>query len=124
MAGKTTASRRFSEPPRLLEDDDKVIITLHGGLHTRKIDGNKFWQCPISETNTTNVELERDVFRCNEKSSTLQISMPCLQNAECYKKIGKVVYEGQVHQIASHVVALSNTVNTQCIAGRKGRHDS
>ncbi|KAG0431194.1 hypothetical protein HPB47_022015 [Ixodes persulcatus] len=90
--------KKAPRPPKLPEDDAKIVFRLRGGLNVRKEDR-------LSSENAGH-----DAFHFNEEQNTLIVSTPALENAVKYGGVHSMSLKGQTFEVVAYAIPPYDTI--------------
>lgn len=114
LAGKGSPTwnskpKKAPKPPRLPEDDAKIVFRLRGGLTIKEEEKVSIQRSVQREAGLTTSVAAGDVFRFNTLQNTLLVSTPSLENANQYGRVKAIMHNGKAYEVVSYVVPPENT---------------
>ncbi|KAG0421242.1 hypothetical protein HPB47_002852 [Ixodes persulcatus] len=97
-------------PPKLPEDDAKIVFRLRGGLNVRKEDRVLVQRSIQRAAQLSSENAGHDAFRFNEDQNTLIVSTPALENAVKYGGVHSISLKGQTYEVVAYAIPPDDTI--------------
>lgn len=102
--------KKAPRPPKLPEDDAKIVFRLRGGLNVRKEDRVLVQRSIQRAAQLSSENAGHDAFRFNEEQNTLIVSTPALENAVKYGGVHSISLKGQTYEVVAYAIPPDDTI--------------
>ncbi|KAG0422028.1 hypothetical protein HPB47_002120 [Ixodes persulcatus] len=102
--------KKTPRPPKLPEDDAKIVFRLRGGLNVRKEDRVLVQRSIQRAAQLSSENAGHDAFRFNEEQNTLIVSTPALENAVKYGGVHSISLKGQTYEVVAYAIPPDDTI--------------
>ncbi|KAH7963962.1 hypothetical protein HPB52_024000 [Rhipicephalus sanguineus] len=101
---------RAPRPPKLPEDDIKVVMRFRDGFNTAMVGEAQIRDAILAVTGLTPEQTDADTYRTNPASNIVLVSTPSMENAERYCKTTHLQIDEHKFSAAAYSTSPDNTV--------------